>query len=161
MSHCPQPQNELLAIVAPTITWVLVLIGWIVVHWTTARRARRQEELGMLAAIEKRVIALRDLAVSYYTSPASDSDSGTVVRLKLELKSIVGSVRLLRKRQPNGYEVEGDIIGLRQAVTGGMFESGSKVRRPPDDEKVQNIWSRVDDLLQALQGEFERVNRGF
>lgn len=43
--RCEAPEPSVLALVAPGVTWLLVVAGWLVTHASAQRRARRQEEL--------------------------------------------------------------------------------------------------------------------
>jgi hypothetical protein len=158
MPTCPEPK-ELPSQNGQLITWLLVFAGWVVVHWMSVRRARRQEKLAMLGAIEKRIVALRVAAVAYYTSQPAEADKASETHFKLEVKSIIRNIKLLgKKRHSDPYNVEGDIISLRQALTGGDFEVGVRKVFAPDDEKIQEIWGCADDLIASLQAAFERVH---
>lgn len=154
---CDQPASGWLQAVSPWVTWALVIVGWLIVHWTTVKRARRQEDLGAIDAIETRVVALRTQVVSYFTSdPANEDASAIAGMIKLELKSVSSAIRAL-----NRYDLASEIMRLRQAMTGDPFESADREQLSHDDAIVQDVWLAADELVVALRKEFADAHRKF
>lgn len=140
------------------ITWTLVIIGWIVVHRTATKRARRQEELDQINDIGERVAALRAHGVAYYTSSRDETTVAVESTMKHELQALASRLRVLRRRHDVLYNVEPAYIYVRKALTGGTFESATRQRLPHGDVVLQEIWFRCDQLVICLRDAFESVH---
>lgn len=60
---------------ANTITWGIVLIGWITVHCSTLSRERRKEKRDSVSRIIEEIKAIEILAVTFHTSDNFDPQS--------------------------------------------------------------------------------------
>jgi hypothetical protein len=146
--------------VTPIVTWLLLICGWYALHVTAAIRARRQEELARVEDIAKRIEAIRDRSIAYYTgSPDAPERSVNQALLKYELQSLASWIQLLRARKPQCYDLDSEKIALRKAVTGGDFESTQRAPVAPDDPVVQALWYYSDRFIVELHEEFEKANK--
>jgi hypothetical protein len=160
--HYEQARPETLATIAPVataaVTWLLVIVGWWVVHKAATKRARRQEELSMVDAIRVRAEALRDRAVAYHTHPVDSSSKMEESRLKHEVLSLVAEVMRLHVRKPKHYDLTSEAMNLRMAITGGAFESSLRERVGHSDPVVLGIWLAVEAVIDRMKEEFEKAN---
>lgn len=149
-----------LAIVSPFITWFLVVFGWLVVHYTSGLRARRQEELAWIADMAARIIAIRDHAIEYFRA-GSDAPELTTnqARLRYELQSLGARLQAKRDQRKGYYDLDSEQIALRQAVTGGDFESKDRTAADPSSKVIQALWFVSDQFIVALDLEFEKANK--
>lgn len=146
------PGSGVLPTIAPGITWVLVVFGWIIVHFATARRARRQEDIAAIAAIEKRIGELRTRTVKYFTSdPASEQVSADAAFIRFELQSIIAAIGVLQDGSPQHYDLSSEIMYLRQCVTGDPFDSARREALKDSDQRVQSVWLACDRLTIELR----------
>lgn len=154
---CPSGTVEA---IAPWVTWLLVLIGWYVLHRTAVSRARRQENLAATDAICARVTALRDKAVEYYTGESTGSGARVQeAQIKHEIKSLQAAIRVLKTRRPTFFDLDSEMILFRQACTGGEFESRGRANVSHDDPIVCQLWLAADTLVCALHDEFEKAHK--
>lgn len=155
---CPElPSASAWSAAPQCITWMLVIFGWAVVHKTAAKRARRQEELATVNAIESRVAELRDQAIAYFTSNTVGTEN-EAWRLKHEVQSLISLVMTLRERKPKHYDLVGEAIAFRKALTGGMFENRLRSAVGHGDPVVLTIWLASASLVDQLKSEFEKAN---
>jgi hypothetical protein len=159
---CCEPQG-LLAVVSPWVTPTLVILGWLVVHWTSAARARkqalRQEDLDAVRVLEARVCKLRDLAIEYYTGDTPQATASAVKgsHIRYEIQSLSAAIRMLRGRR-EVYDVDSEMKALRRAITGGQFDSAERAKVAHHDPQVQEVCLEADRLIEELWSEFRKAH---
>jgi hypothetical protein len=140
----------------------LVVLGWAVVHFTTARRARRQEDLTAIAAIEKRVGELRSRVVKYFTtSPDSDQAGADAAFIRFELQSLIAAIGVLREGSPKHYDLSSETMYMRQCITADPFDSATRQALKDSDVRVQSVWLACDQLTTELRKCCARAHRLF
>jgi hypothetical protein len=185
---CSSPKawfETYLPLISPVVGWLLIIAGWAVVHRTGKHRARRQEELAIVDALERRLDELRARAIVYYTSvPAeglpkpTDSERRTEERaltaakrqeeefyIKQGLAAVRGIINLLHVRKAKKhYAMTKDFKALRRAFLGeGIgagtgFESAQRVLVDHASPTVVGISIQVQAIVMKLRTEFENAN---
>ena len=134
----------------------LVVRGWHIISTDNNRREHRKETWGRVQRLCTDVCQLREDAVTYWTTVRSalgtQSDSAS---LKSKLKSISHSCALLHEIDSR-FDVTSEVVALRQAVTGGDFESKGACQAT--DEKTGEIFLAVDNLNAALDRGFREAH---
>lgn len=163
-SPCGSSPRSTLDVISPWITWLLVIVGWIVVHRTAEvralRQSRRQEDLDAVRTLAKRVAALRDLAIQFFTEHDQHDSRASESHIKFELKSIAAELAMLQKRNPKAFDLTSEMVSLRRAITGGSFDSRSRTKVPHDHDVVKTIWLAAGRMLEELTSEFYRAYPG-
>ena len=156
----PLVTRDYVTIATSSVTWFLVVAGWVALHKTAAIRARRQEEVALVGDVAKRIEGVRDKAIAYYTATSDSAEhAGDQWRLKYEIKSLASRIEFLRARRPEHYDLESELISLRKAVTGGEFESANRSPVTLGAPVIQDVWGSADRFVIALHEEFEKANK--
>jgi hypothetical protein len=150
---------DVMALVGPLGSWLLIVLGWRIVHVTSADRARRSEELAEVTELTKIVRTIGDLAVEYYReSPAVDAKK-TEATLVRQLNLLQHRAGLLRNNRADQYDLEDHHWRLRQAVTDDPFASAGRTALEFEAPRILRVWLASDDYVTRLRNEFERANR--
>ena len=177
-----EPESALVAFLsgpaAQAVTWLLVIVGWVVgqfiSHRFAMRRTRRDEERAIVVDIIARIVEARDQAIAYYTTDATQPGAETArAQLRYKIKTIgsriawlssrkrkwvTSKVGALRSQPPHYYDLESELIELRFAVTGGDFDSPDRKAVSPDALLILGIWSSSDQLIGTLQKAHDEAN---
>lgn len=134
-------------------TWLIVIVGWHVVHRLTLQREERKEAreridvyLGALRGIEDRAILFHQ----------SDEYRGDVARaLRFDIQRAIASL----KRHPFAkFSVGAELLKeLRRAITFRNFDPTGFVRQSEQSQILSDIANSVDDIEDQLEREYERI----
>lgn len=138
------------------ITWVILVVGWYVVHHLTAQREQRKEARERL---DQFVIALREIevrSVEFHQSKTYEADLART--LLFDIQRIF--VRL--KRHPFGLFVIPPNLPkeVRKAITLRNFDFSKFTRQSPNSEILGDIANAIDKLEDQLEKEYERIYLG-
>lgn len=149
-----------MTVIGPLGTWFLIIVGWWIVHITSAKRALRAEDRAEIAEITDVVAGIRDRAIEYYRRGPADADAKKdEVLLRMQLDSLNHQVRLLYEgRKKKFYELSKEHESLRKSVTGGTFGSAKRVPLPYEAGEIQSIVMTSGTYVKRLREEFERAN---
>lgn len=128
-------------------TWVLVFVGWCVVHQATLARDRRKEKRDVSARFCSDLLKLQADAIDFHTADKYDSRKSHDVAQQVD--RIVGQltkVPLVELNVP--YE---RFIALRQAITMNNSEASDFKPQPLDALLVFDIRNAVMDLVDAVE----------
>jgi hypothetical protein len=162
---------------AQAVTWVLVIIGWVVAqlisHRFAMRRTRRDEEGDIVSDVVDRVAEVRDLAVAYYIRDAGPDRETVQAQLRYKLMAVGSRITWLKTRKrkrvislfgavrgkpPRYYDVESELIALRQAVTDGDFDVPDRKAVPSSSSRIHTIWYASDQLIGTIQLAHDEAN---
>lgn len=134
-------------------TWLIIVVGWFVVHHLSSKRDQRKETRERL---DQFIIALRGVevrAVEFHQSKTYDADSAR--SLLFDIQRIF--VKL--KRHPFGMFVVPPNIpkDVRKAITLKNFDFSKFTCQSPNSEILGDIANAVDLLEDQLEKEYERI----
>lgn len=140
---------------AQIITWIIVVCGWIFTHSSNNTRERRKELRAELEGIRKNLDELVELAQVFYTS-APDDDSE-----KRTHEIVIKQNRLLMRMErlphfDSSLKVSG-LTDLMDALTGGEFESNTRVALNHSDARLFKIAAKAEIVFNHLEMEFKRI----
>ena len=144
--ECGATAPSFFATVAPLGSWVLVIVGWIVVNHGNNKREARKEMKAAVEAIIARSEKISDLAYDYFTAPPSPSNSRLAATIRSELKTLATELTNLRKASDKKICAEHALICLRQSVTSGKFDSAD---REPEDLDAE-VFAEIDEAVMTL-----------
>jgi hypothetical protein len=149
---------ELSKALSGPVSWVLVAIGWHVVSKGNDKRERRKEIRSLIDRVRDTATGLEALANEYYQKAPSDAVH-IGWNIKRDLARLAGHLTALEalcKKKPR-FDFDGQQLALKQAITGGDFESSARTARLPADPLFPKISLR---LLSCGVSELDRDASG-
>ncbi|MGC5885696.1 hypothetical protein [Ralstonia pseudosolanacearum] len=128
------------------VTWLLVIIGWVVVHFLGEARERRKEVRSELDEIFAELREIETAACSLHCAEAFSGIDGRHVLVSLES----AERRILRLRLYDDHEFSRAIIALRQAISLENFSVGEFVKQDGDSPILDEISWTTGELIDAL-----------
>jgi hypothetical protein len=138
------------------VTWGLVILGWIIVSRGNDKRERRKEIRSQLDKLARELRDLEQEARVHFLAPGSDPEArAREVSLRWRVKN---AIRLMDRLALGEIKCESDKkSALRQAVTGGDFDSPERVASEATAPKLQAISEAVAEIVDALEKSFLAV----
>ena len=140
-------QSETLTLILGSIPWVLVLLGWLIVHKLTLNRDRRKEKRAIADQIIEKLQKLEVLTVNFHTSNTFDALKAEEVSLNIE--RVIRSIQCTPMDEiavPTSY-----LVCLRQAMTRKNFDISDFITQSHGSEILRNIRVVVDDLTSQIE----------
>ena len=144
---------------APLVTFLLVIIGWIVTNWYAVRRERLKLLREHIAYLQTLLDTLEDDAIKYHTSRRNAGMEGNLIRTLTrlesgcgELQSMVGrSLKPVCKKQAMEFESQ-LFTKLRQNITYRHFAEEHCGRLSSNnDPQIQDIRDSSAAILDRLR----------
>jgi hypothetical protein len=133
---------------------VVILIGWGVVHYLSARRdlvkARKDLIVKCTEGVEAAANDLLSKAISYHINAR---DLPLERDIKVSIQDMAQRLAALDKICTDTsirQRCSGRIIALRQAITGSHFEDEHAAPVSESDPKIQDIAQRVSEFKRSL-----------
>ena len=135
------------------VTWLLVFIGWAVVHKATLSRDRRKEKREISMQLCKDIAELQTAAIDFHTASQFDARKSTdlaqqVERIILRLqKSPLGELNIPLAR----------LITLRRKITKNNIDQSDFKTQSNDSQIIFDIRNAITDLIIAIEDAREYV----
>ena len=157
--------------VAPAVSWVIVVVGWLRSRKESNEREDRHELRKTIDSITEDVTAVENKAYEFYaleTRPIgpemADEEAvklqDEVIKLRVTIirqQDVIIS-RIQRLRQ--WHEVFRDqprLFDFRTALTGGDFEAVERQKRRADDPVLQEISWAAKALIDSLEAGYAQI----
>lgn len=144
--ECGAVAPSLFQTLAPLGSWILVILGWVVVNRGNNKREARKEMKAAVDAIIAKSEKISDLAYEYFTTLPSPSNNRLAATIRSELKTLATELANLRKISDQKICAEHALIGLRQAITSGKFDSADRKAETPDSD----VFAEIDEAVITL-----------
>ena len=128
------------------ITWLLVIAGWVVVHFLGEARERRKEVRSELDEIFAELREIEAAACSLHCAEEFSGVDGRQVLVSLESVER----RILRLRLFDDLEFSRAIVSLRQAISLKNFGSSEFIKQDGDSPILDEISWATEELIDAL-----------
>lgn len=140
-------------ILAQVPTWIIVIIGWFVVHHLSTKRDQRKEARERLDQYIHGLRALEERAVKFhqFTSYQADVARGLLFDIQRYHSKL--------NRHPFcSFEISPCLkINLRKSITLKNFDASKFACQPANSPILGNIANAFDDIEDQLEKEYERV----
>lgn len=136
------------------LSWIVALVGWIVVNQQNNRREERKEIRSALSEIYKIVEDLTDKASKYHQTESPSSTDAAAI--KLQLQRLGQKITHLHFHDDT---VNRSVYELRSAITYENFDSHSHTAVNETSDLVNDIYFQAEQLIDALEGCFGRSYR--
>lgn len=137
---------------ANTVTWIVVLVGWIAVHCATLSRERRKEKRDAVSCIIEEIRAVEVLAVTFHTSDKFDSLSSDLL--------IWRTIRVNRALQRPPLQTLDIPLSLMVRFKKGLTllntDTSTFVRQTYHSEIIRGIHSVTDDIIESIEAAREQ-----
>lgn len=128
------------------ITWLLVIVGWVVVHFLGEARERRKE---VRSELDEIFAELREIETDACSLHCADTYSGIEGRhVLVALESV--ERRILRLRMYDDSEFLRAIVSLRQAISLKNFSISEFVKQDGDSPILAEISWTTEELIDVL-----------
>lgn len=137
------------------VTWLLVVVGWLIVNWQNNRREERKEIRTALNQIYTDIENLQKKATKYHKSATRNVKLETkIIVMERKLSEHLSYLRLRDSSFGPSYSLFIDAITLNN------FESPTFVQQTSPSEILENIQDYSIELESALELEFSKLFRG-
>lgn len=123
---------------------LVVVLGWAVVHWLSARRDQDKARREMLSkALDSLVDDLTELHQKARKYHISDRDESEEIVLKMSLQDVtmlLVSLNTLNSAKPEYLaNCRSTVLQLRRAITGDHFEDEHLAPLPPSSRQLESM----------------------
>lgn len=147
----PQTLFEWLQVLGSAPTWIIILIGWIVVNWQNDSRETRKEIRAKLDFIQKLIAEIEDDAYHYHT----DSNNSALARkIKRKIESAFGLISEISPFFSSTPTFE--MAQFRRSVTLRNFANHDYRQLTENDEILDDIGHAAFDLARALEKQYSQ-----
>ena len=137
------------------VTWILVVVGWLIVNWQNNRREERKEIRTALSQIYIDIESLQKKAIKYHKSAKRNVKLETqIIIMERKLSEHLSYLRLRDSSYGPSYSLFID------AITLDNFESPTFAQQASTSEILEDIRDYASELESALELEFSNLFRG-
>ncbi len=136
--------------IAQIITWVLVIIGWLIVNSQHNKRISRKETRDRLDQMGESLLKLEQVAIEYHTAKKRNDKLACSIRTAIERVSRA----INRLGLATTAELNPKIIDLRRAITLQNFDSRKYERKDPSGEFIDRISHSTGELIDLLESKY-------
>jgi hypothetical protein len=137
------------------VSWLIILIGWLVVNYQhNSRETRKEIRVGLLE-LYKILDDIEAKAFDYHTSGGSSSAAR---RIRAELAQLHARIKLILCGHVRCDYVR-SLAQFRKSITYENFDTANYVKRPPDDDLFDRILEAKRDLIVILEQAFNNKYR--
>lgn len=123
-------------IINALVTWVLVILGWIVLADQQQSQTLRDHAISRIDKLKSKIDFLESKGISLHTNNFKNSNSLEVTK---ELQNVAMELRYLKSADVIDDRWIALMIGFRQAMTRKNFEEKTFKVQPADGEIVKDI----------------------
>lgn len=132
---------------ANTVTWIVVLVGWIAVHCATLSRERRKEKRDAVSCIIEEIRAVEVLAVTFHTSDKFDSLSSDLLIWRTNRVN-----RALQRPPLQTLDIPLSLmVRFRKRFTLLNTDTSTFVRQTYHSEIIKDIRSVTDEIIESIE----------
>lgn len=146
------PNQYQAALVSQLITWLLIIAGWVIVHYLTLTRERQKEIRDLKSKIVEYILEIEKRSIAFHQSPNHNSDEAR------NLVAEIGRVSTAIARRPLSLLCISPrvIRQFRSGVTLKNFDPSSFQSQPATSRLLSDISLRTEALINALEEAYSR-----
>ena len=144
----------------PVLGWGVTAVGWVISSGQANSREARKEKRTEVDACCKLAAEILDKARKYYAKAPDEDTPADAADLSFSVKRLLKRLERLQKQQST-FEVADAGGELFETVTGGDFDSASRLARKPSDPHVAAIENAVHRVIDDLESGFEATFKGW
>jgi len=148
---CHYSSNSQLLTQVPT--WIIIIIGWFVVHHLSSKRDQRKDTRERLDQYGLGLRTLEEQAIKFHQSSSYQADDAR--RLLFDIQRCHTK---LNRHPFCSFEVSPALRKqLRQSITLRNFDASKFTCQPANSPILGNIANAFDELENQLEKEYERI----
>lgn len=129
------------------VTWVLVILGWVVVHYLTVVHDRQKEIRDLKLRVIQEITEIETLAIEFHT--AKDFDSSKAQKITSMIQRV--SSDMTRPPLASFQNYSGVAKEFRQAITLKNFDASKFHSQQASSEIVTDISYAAEKITRALE----------
>jgi len=142
-------------------SWLITIVGWIVVGRRSNRYASASETFQMVREAENLLDRFRSNVIGALVLAGKDAQADRLRRAAIDdTRKIQLSLRLLRQRDAR-FDVKTEYLKLKRMATGKDFESPDRDAVPIDDRRIRDIDEAADNLIANIHRTHNKMYRRF
>lgn len=149
MAQPPSNAQDSWALLAQIGTWVIVVIGWLIVNNQNNNRERRKEIRQAIDKIVKKIEEIEQDALQFHQS-AFDDSSARALLLSLDKNS--RSIAWLKIVESEIYKKS--IISFRRSITLNNFDPTTHVALDGNNAQLARISAAAENLVDLLESAY-------
>jgi hypothetical protein len=148
--------KDLMAIIGPMVTWLVVLIGWTLIAKDNNHREQRKEVRAHLNDVIKDIHACAQKGDEYYRLNGDEAKTRQLAaKIKYDLCNLGKALGRIHTAKIIGPDALTRFWQYRREITGADFESNARRRLADDDvSRTMQISSAATDLIDQLERDF-------
>lgn len=140
-------------------SWLITIVGWVVVERRSNRHASASETFQMVREAENLLDRFRSNVIEALVLAGKDAQTGRLRRAAIDdTRKIQLALRLLRQRDAR-FDVETRYLKLKGMATGADFESPDRDAVPIDDRRIRDIDEAIDNLIANIHRTHNEIYR--
>ncbi|MFL1552561.1 hypothetical protein ACI77I_26355 [Pseudomonas sp. D47] len=136
------------------VTWILVVVGWIIVNWQNNRREDRKEVRAALTKMYSDISELEKDGITFHTSKQQDYNLASQILLAQgKLSERLSHLRIRRS------SYSGELTAFTDSISLENFYDSNFVRQSISSPLANNIRDTAKELEAVLEDEFSNLFR--
>jgi len=132
-------------------TWLVVVTGWLVVHFFTVMRERQKEIRELKSRLVERVLEIEKRSICFHQAQSYSYENGAWLVAEIDRVS-----KTLSRRPLSSLAVRPEVIKrFRQSITRRNFDFTSFVPQLSNSELIFAIFAGALDLTEELEKAYE------
>lgn len=129
------------------ITWMLIVVGWVMVHYLTLTRERQKEVRELKSKLVEQILEVENRSISFHQAPNYSQDHAR--SLVAEIERISSAIA----RKPLSIlAIEPKVVALfRRSITLKNFDQSIFSSQSADSRLLNDISLRTEILTNALE----------
>lgn len=149
---CTELDTSLLSALIQAVTWLLVVLGWLVVHRKTLERERRKEHREASQRIVNELREIEQEATAFHRSQQFDGD-----RAESLMWRVTRAIKSLQRPPLSTLQINISCLSqLRRSITLRNFDASSFSTQQASSEIVKDIRYATDDLIEEIEAARDR-----
>ena len=142
-------------------SWVITIVGWVVVARRSNRHASASETFQMVREAENSLDQFRSNVIDALVLAGKDTQADRLRRAAIrDTGKIQLALRLLHQRDER-FDVETEYLKLKKMATGEDFESPDRGALSITDRRIREIDRTGDDLIANIHRTYNEIYRRF
>lgn len=151
----PPPEWIYWLVGAQCLTWLIAVGSWFWADYSNNQREKRKETRALIDALVESIDALRDKAITYYTTEVGDQSKKLETEIKIGFQRISFAADVASKRLK--LDVLDQLSNFMGAVTGQQFETKNRKPLPFDHVNLIGMAYEADKLVVMFEKKFGEV----
>ena len=143
-------------LLAGPVSWLLVIVGWIVVTRDQDNRFRRNEIRSVMNDLKKLLNEIENCSIDYWPIPGNAENAHELSRIIKQRIQWLAHYKRILSRDDKNLLVDEEMKKLRQAITGDDFDSPARQAVRKNSSKVLKILRRSNEFAEAIELAYEK-----